>query len=130
LIGAVLRPTSTPRQAFMVAAEGSELCVSQATLDELQEVLNRPKLDRYAPLRIRLDFLALVTQRSSLWEVDEASEQAAVVTDGKALLAAYGAQDVQMWTRTVPWTDMPVGAWMFYLFDEGERFTMILPSEY
>ncbi len=77
LIGAVLRPTSTPRQAFLVAVKGFELCVSQATLDELQEVINRPEFDRYAPLQTRLDFLALVTQRSRLWEPDAASEQAA-----------------------------------------------------
>ncbi len=77
LIGALLRPASTPRQAFLVATKDFELCVSQATLDELQEVLNRPKFDRYAPLKTRLGFLTLVTQRSRLWEVDAASEQAA-----------------------------------------------------
>ncbi len=77
LIGAVLRPTSTPRQAFLVALKGFELCVSQATLDELKEVLNRSKFDRYAPLTTRLDFLALVTQWSRVRHVDAASEHAA-----------------------------------------------------
>ena len=77
LVGAVLRPASTPRQALLVAAKGFELCVSPSTLHELQEVVQRPKFDRYAPLQTRLDFLALVTQWSHLWEVDAASEQAA-----------------------------------------------------
>jgi len=78
LIGAVLRPTSTPRQALLVAAKGFELCVSLQTLHELQEVLYRPKFDRYAPLQTRLDFLALVTRWSRLCEVDAASEQMAL----------------------------------------------------
>ena len=39
LIGAVLRPVSTPRQAFLVAVKGFELCVSPATMDELQDLL-------------------------------------------------------------------------------------------
>jgi len=78
LVGAVLRPASTPRQALLVAAKGFELCVSPSTLHELQEVLHRPKFDRYAPLQTRLDFLALVTQWARLCEVDAASEQAAL----------------------------------------------------
>ena len=78
LISAVLRPASTPRQALLVAAKGFELCVSKSTLHELQEVLNRPKFDRYAPLQTRLDFLALVTRWSRLYEVDAASQQMAL----------------------------------------------------
>jgi uncharacterized protein len=77
LVGAVLRPASTPRQALLVAAKGFAMYVSQSTLNELQEVLNRPKFDRYAPLQTRLDFLALVKQYSLLCEVDTASEQTA-----------------------------------------------------
>jgi len=97
LIGAVLRPASTPRQAFLVAAKDFELCVSQATLNELQEVLNRPKFDRYAPLKTRLAFLGLVTQRSRLWEVDATSEQAAAGAcrdpkDNKFLALALACQ--------------------------------------
>ena len=80
LIGAVLRPASTPRQALLVAAKDFELCVSKSTLHELEEVLNRPKFDRYAPLQTRLDFLALVTQWSRLCAVDAASEQMALVS--------------------------------------------------
>jgi predicted nucleic acid-binding protein len=45
-----LRPNSVPRQAFLAAVRLYELCVSQATLAELQEVMRRPKFDRYAPL--------------------------------------------------------------------------------
>ena len=50
LVGAVLRPDSKPRQAFMKAVSNTVICVSQSTLQELQVVLNRRKFDRYASL--------------------------------------------------------------------------------
>ena len=77
LIGAVLRPNSIPRRAFLAALDTFSLCVNQATLDELREVLHRPKFDRYASLHERVSFLALVTARSVLWKMDVHSEQAA-----------------------------------------------------
>jgi predicted nucleic acid-binding protein len=63
-----------PRQAFLAAVRLYELCVSQASLDELREVMQRPKFDRYVPLQERLDFCALVTERARLWDVDTTSE--------------------------------------------------------
>ena len=77
LVGAVLRPDSKPRQAFMKAVSNTVICVSQSTLQELQVVLNRRKFDRYAPLQTRIDFLALVTQWARLCEVDATSTQTA-----------------------------------------------------
>jgi putative PIN family toxin of toxin-antitoxin system len=76
LIGAVLRPVSTPRQALLAAFGANELCFSNATLNELREVLHRPKFDRYLPLRERLDFLALLTVHSHIWDVDAATMEA------------------------------------------------------
>lgn len=34
------------------------------------------------------------------------------------------------WSRTLDFTDMPNGEWTFFLCDEGERFALILPTEY
>ena len=101
LIGAVLRPSSVPRQAFLAAVRTHELCVSQATLNELREVLQRGKFDRYAPLQERLDFLALLTERSRLWDVDAVSEQAASgacrdAKDDKFLALALACQAVAL----------------------------------
>lgn len=78
LVSAVLRAESTPRKALLFAVSNFELCVSQDTLLELQEVLGRPKFDRYAPLQTRLEFLALVTQWSCLCEVNATAQQAAM----------------------------------------------------
>jgi putative PIN family toxin of toxin-antitoxin system len=77
LIGAVLRPTSVPRQAFLAAVSAHELCVSPATLDELRRVLGRARFDRYAPREQRMGFWELMAKRSRLWEVDATSEQTA-----------------------------------------------------
>jgi hypothetical protein len=35
-----------------------------------------------------------------------------------------------VYTRNVGYTDMPDGTWKFFLADEGERFALILPTEY
>jgi putative PIN family toxin of toxin-antitoxin system len=70
LVGAVLRPASAPRQALLAAANAYKLCVNDAPLNELREVLQRPKFDRYLPLQERLDFLALVIAHSHTWDLD------------------------------------------------------------
>ena len=78
LVSAVLRAESIPRKALLSAVNSFELCVSQDTLLELQEVLGRPKFDRYASLQTRMEFLGLVTQWSRLCEVNAAAQQAAM----------------------------------------------------
>ena len=77
LVSAVLRPNSVPRHAFLAVVRLFELCVSQATLDELRQVMQRPKFDRYASRQERLDFCELVAERARLWDVDAKSVQAA-----------------------------------------------------
>jgi putative PIN family toxin of toxin-antitoxin system len=78
LIGAMLRPNSIPRQAFLNALSTHTLIFSNSTFQELQTVLHRNKFDRYVPLSKRLEFLALIKEHSNLWDIDEASEHAAI----------------------------------------------------
>lgn len=119
LIGAVLRPGSVPRQAFLAAVKTCELCVSHATLNELREVLHRAKFDRYAPLQQRLDFCALVSERSRLWDVDVNSEQTAAGAcrdpkDDKFLVLALACQAVALVSSDAdllvlhPWQGVPI----------------------
>lgn len=119
LIGALLRPGSVPRQVFLAAVGTCEHCVSHATLNELREVLQRPKFDRYAPLRERLDFLALLTERSLLWDVDAVSEQSAAgacrdTKDDKFLALALACQAVALVSSDDdllvlnPWQGVPI----------------------
>lgn len=53
------------------------------------------------------------------------------VKDSKARISATGSGDkVMAWSRTIDWTDMPEGAWTFYMSAGGGEFSIILPSEY
>jgi hypothetical protein len=74
-ISAALRPASVPAQAVALALARYEVCVSEATLDELQRVFARDKFERYLPLADRLAFVDAVRQRATLVPVSS------VVTD-------------------------------------------------
>lgn len=76
LIGAVLRPLSMPRQAFLTAVASATLCASPATLAELEQVLMREKFDRYLDRETREDFLILYRSHARLFPVSEAEEMA------------------------------------------------------
>lgn len=119
LIGAILRPSSVPRQAFLLAVGNFELCVSLATLDELRKVLHRRKFDRYTPLPERLDFLDLMAQQSLLWQVDLPSEVAVNnacrdAKDAKFLALALSCQATALVSSDAdllvlhPWHGIPI----------------------
>jgi hypothetical protein len=53
------------------------------------------------------------------------------VEDSKAELALTIVDDAPpIWKRTIDWTDMPAGKWVFELVDEGSRFAMALITEH
>ena len=119
LVGAVLRPNSVPRQAFLAAVRLYELCLSPATLAELREVMQRPKFDRYVPLQERLDFCALVSERARLWELDATSEHVADgacrdVKDTQFLALALACQAAALVSSDEdllvlhPWNGVPI----------------------
>jgi putative PIN family toxin of toxin-antitoxin system len=76
LVGAVLRPQSVPRQAFLMTVAGATICASPATLAELEQVLMRDKFDRYLDRETRGDFLILYRSHVRLFPVSEAEEMA------------------------------------------------------
>lgn len=57
LISRLLAADSVPGQAVRVARREGRLLVSEATMNELVEVLSRTKLDRYISLEDRKQFL-------------------------------------------------------------------------
>lgn len=71
VVSALLLPRSVPRQAFDVAAQG-RLLISEATVSELDEVLRRPKFNKYVSEAQRLEFLAALVQAAEQVEVREA----------------------------------------------------------
>jgi uncharacterized protein len=56
LISRLLLPTSVPGRAVRRAVDEGRLLVSEATLEELAQVLARPKFDRYLTVRERRGF--------------------------------------------------------------------------
>jgi putative PIN family toxin of toxin-antitoxin system len=75
VVSAVLLPHSVPRQAFDAAAARGRLLVSHQTIAELDEVLRRPKFERYVSEQRRLEFLAALLREAEVVEVVD------VVTD-------------------------------------------------
>ena len=91
-VSAVLLPRSTPRRAFDQVLEQGTLLVSLATLGELNEVLRRPRFDRYLREEERLEFLATVARESELVGVTAAVTVCRDPRDDKFLeLALSGA---------------------------------------
>lgn len=76
LIGALLKPQSLPRQAFSHALATGTLCVSPATLAELESVLLRNKFDRYLDQESRLKFLQHYRAATELFPVTIDEESA------------------------------------------------------
>jgi uncharacterized protein len=62
LVSGLLLPRSVPGQAFQLALSTSDILVSEATLNELADVLSRKKFDRYVSVQDRQDFLRLLSR--------------------------------------------------------------------
>jgi putative PIN family toxin of toxin-antitoxin system len=75
VVSAVLLPRSVPRRAFDRAQGQGKLLISQATLEELNEVLRRPRFDRYVTEDERMQFLTALVEAAELVAVTD------VVTD-------------------------------------------------
>jgi putative PIN family toxin of toxin-antitoxin system len=60
LVSRLLLPSSVPSRALQKAVDSGHLLVSEATMNELADVLSRPKFDRYVSLEDRQQFLRLL----------------------------------------------------------------------
>jgi hypothetical protein len=85
VISALLLPGSIPRQAFDQAAKQGQLLASIATLAELEEVLRRPKFDRYVAPHERLEFLAGFARQVEIVDVTVIVTDCRDPTDNKFL---------------------------------------------
>lgn len=71
IVSAALFKTSIPRQALNLARTTGKLLMSWPTMTELQDVLNREKLDKYITEEERMLFLEALARESMLIEVTE-----------------------------------------------------------
>lgn len=71
VVSALLLPRSVPRRAFDAAASRGRLLISDASVAELDEVLRRPKFDRYLSEDMRLEFFAALVLTAEDVQVNE-----------------------------------------------------------
>ena len=75
LVSAALRVGSVPHRALLYAFAEGDVCASEATLAELEQVLLRPKFDRYQAQNVRREFAALLRRNARLFTVSGADER-------------------------------------------------------
>jgi putative PIN family toxin of toxin-antitoxin system len=71
LVSAVLLSGSVPRQAFDRASARGRLALSQTTINELDDVLRRPRLDRYIHEDERIQFFVALVREARVVTVSE-----------------------------------------------------------
>jgi predicted nucleic acid-binding protein len=67
MVSAALRPGSVPEQAVRTAFRRGEVCASVETLDELAQVLERGKFERYRDIESRRAFAAVIRRGAHLF---------------------------------------------------------------
>jgi putative PIN family toxin of toxin-antitoxin system len=92
VVSAVLLPHSTPRQAFDLAMVSGRLLASQSTVDELEEVLRRPKFNKYVSEQARLEFLAALVSEIEIVPITQTIDACRDATDNKFLELAVSGQ--------------------------------------
>ncbi len=95
LISAMLFPQSKPGQVLKSVVVHGRLLVSRDAMSELNDVLRRPKFDRFATAEQRLEFVAALIDESELIDVHTTLMECRDPKDNKFLeLAVDGAADV------------------------------------
>ncbi|MFO1193764.1 MAG: putative toxin-antitoxin system toxin component, PIN family [Rhodoferax sp.] len=119
LVGAALKVGSPPHRALLHAVATSDVCASPQTWMELNEVMQRPRLDRFMDRSTRMTFVAILRQHMRFFPVspeDESAVQPACrdTRDNKFLaLARVCRADVLISSDDDllvlhPWCGMPV----------------------
>ena len=72
LVSAALRTGSVPAQVLLQALRTCEVCASVKTLDELAQVMDRKKFDRYLDRQSRRAFVSLMRRHVHLFTVQPA----------------------------------------------------------
>lgn len=94
IVSALLFEHSKPGQAFFAALRRGEVVTSLAMLAELQQVLRRPKFDRYLLREERDRFLARFVQEARIIDITTAIQASRDPKDDKVLeLAVSGGAD-------------------------------------
>ena len=97
LISRLLLPTSVPGQAVRKAVEEAQLLVSEATLEELADVLSRAKFDPYITIEERQEYLRRLGRIAEMEPIVHVIRACRDPEDDKFLeLAVNGAADLMV----------------------------------
>ena len=114
LVSAAIRPQCVPALALERALLHYEVCASQATFAELQDVLSRSKFDRYASPEMRQAFVDGLLRHLRMVEVAQLVSECSDPKDDKFLALALTvnaemvvASDPHL-TRMHPWRAIPI----------------------
>ena len=92
LVSALLFANSLPRKALELALDRGKTLISKETVDELNNVLSRPKFKRYISPQKRERFLFSFIQKSVLIEIQEKIEECRDPKDNKFLELAVNGE--------------------------------------
>jgi putative PIN family toxin of toxin-antitoxin system len=114
LVSRLLLADSTVAQAVRKAVESSILLVSEATMDELADVLGRSKFDRYVSIKDRQQFLRLLGRIAEFVPIIYAVRDCRdpdddkfleVALNGRADVIVSGDRDLRSLN---PWRNVPI----------------------
>ncbi|VGO12137.1 hypothetical protein PDESU_00688 [Pontiella desulfatans] len=91
IVSAVLLPRSLTRKAFDKVLRDGEIVVSEAVVNELDEVLRRPKLNNYVHEEERIQFLMMLLRESRIVRGNRVVEDCRDPKDNKYLELALEA---------------------------------------
>ena len=85
IVSAVLLPGSVPRQAFDKACDHGQIALSQPVINELDDVLRRPHLDKYIHEEERIHFLVALLREAHITQVTQEIQDCRDPKDNKYL---------------------------------------------
>lgn len=88
-ISAMLMEDSVPGQAFALACETGQLLLSRPIIKELDDVLRRPRLEKYLHEKERIHFLTSVVHEAHVVETSETITACRDPKDNKYLELAH-----------------------------------------
>jgi len=88
IVSAVLLPRSVPRQALDAAQQRGRLLMSAETIMEIDEVLRRPKFEKYVEEELRLEFLAGLVRDATIVSITDRVDLCRDARDNKFLEVA------------------------------------------
>ena len=121
LVSRLLIADSVPAEAVRLARTNGRLLVSDTTMYELAEVLNRRKLDRYVPLKDRQRFLRELARIAEFVPIIQVVRECSdpkddkfleVALNGRADLILTGDEDL---LKMNPWRGISIVAPAEYL---------------